>query len=136
MEELRKASVADLIRTWIDLMRANTQHAVDKNCSKWHSSLGYNKSIENIELVICEKLEITSLEAKIMLNSKKKVTDAKESKLFKSRKRKAVEEKTQKYLTKLSQGMGKIQQELFHAHHAVCKLDNLTNDDDNDSITL
>ena len=64
MEELRKTSVADLIRTWIDLMRANTQHAVDKNYSKWHSSLGYNKAIENIEIVICEKLEITLLEAK------------------------------------------------------------------------
>ena len=90
-------------------MRANTQHAVDRNCSKWHSSLGYNKAVENIELVICEKLEITLLEAKIMLNSKKKVTDAKEGKLLKSRKGKAVEEKTQKYLTKLSQGMGTIQ---------------------------
>ena len=84
MEELRKTSVADLIRTWIDLMRANTQHAVDKNC----------------------------------------------------RKRKAVEEKTQKYLTKLSQGMGTIQQDILHAHHAVCKLDNLTNDGDNDSVAL
>ena len=136
MEELRKTSVADLIRTWIDLMRANTQHAVDKNCSKWHSSLRYNKAIENIELVICEKLEITLLEAKVMLNSKKKVTDVKEGKLFKSRKRKAVEEKTQKYLTKLSQGMGTIQQDILHAHHAVCKLDNLTNDDDNDSVAL
>ena len=71
-----------------------------------------------------------------MLDSKKKVKDAKESKLFKSRKRKAVEENTQKYLTKLSQGMGTIQQEIFHAHHAVCKLDNLTNDGDNDSVTL
>ena len=136
MEELRKISVADLIRTWIDLMRANTQHAIDKNCSKWHSSFGYNKSIENIELVVCEKLEITLLEAKIMLNSKKKVKDAKESKLFKSRKRKAAEEKRQKYLTKLSQGMGTIQQKIFHVHHAVCKLDNLANDDDNDSVTL
>ena len=136
MEELRKTSVADLIRTWVDLMRANTQHAIDKNSSKWHSSLGYNKAIENIEIVICEKLEITLLEAKIMLNSKKKVINAKEGKLFKSRKRKAVAEKTQKYLTKLSQGMGTIQQEIFHAHHAVCKLDNLTNDDDNDSVSL
>ena len=134
MEELRKTSVADLIRMWVDLMRANTQHVIDKNSSKWHSSLGYKKFIENIELVICEKLEITLLEAKIMLNSKKKVVDAKESKLFKSRKRKAIEDKTQKYLTKLSQGMGTIQQEIFHAHHAVCKLDNLTNGDDNESV--
>ena len=54
-----------------------------------------------------------------MLNSKKKVNGAIEMKLFKSRKRKATEEKTQKYLTKLSQRMGQIQQEIFHAHHAV-----------------
>ena len=130
MEELRKTSVADLIRTWLDLMRANTQHVIDKNSSKCHSSLGYNNSIENIELVICEKLEITLLEAKIMLNSKKKVVDAKETKLFKSRKRKDAEQKTQKYLTKLSQGMGTIQTEIFHAHHAVCKLDNIVNDEE------
>ena len=64
-----------------------------------------------------------------MLNSKKKVNDAIEIKLFKSGKRKATEEKTQKYLTKLSQGMGQIHQEIFHAHHAVCKLDILHNDD-------
>ena len=126
MEELRKT---DLINTWIDLMRANTEHTTDINASKWHSSLGYNKCIENIEIVISEKLEITLLESKIMLNFKKKVNDAIEMKLFKSRKRKATEEKTQKYLTKLSQGMGQIQQEMFHAHHAVCKLDNLHSDD-------
>ena len=36
MEELRKTSVADLIRTWIDLMRAKTQHVIDKNSSKCH----------------------------------------------------------------------------------------------------
>ena len=71
-----------------------------------------------------------------MLNSKKKVKDAKEAKLFKSQKKKVVEEKTQKYLSKLSQGIGTIQQEIFHMHHAVCKLDNLTNNDDNDSVTL
>ena len=83
-------------------MRANTEHTTDINASKWHSSLGYNKCIENIEIVISEKLEITLLESKIMLNSKKKVNDAIEMKLFKSRKRKATEEKIQKYLTKLS----------------------------------
>ena len=43
-------------------MRANTEHTTDINASKWHSSLGYNKCIENIEIVISEKLEITLLE--------------------------------------------------------------------------
>ena len=52
-------------------MRANKEHTTDSNTSKWHSSLGYNKSIENIEIVISEKLEITLLEAKKMVNSKK-----------------------------------------------------------------
>ena len=74
VEELRKTSksVADLINTWVDLMRANTEHNTDINATKWHSSLGYNKCIENIEIVISEKLELTLLESKIMLNSKKK----------------------------------------------------------------
>ena len=65
-----------------------------------------------------------------MLNSKKKIIDLKEGKLFKTRKRKAADQKTQKYLTKLSQGMGTIQQDIFHAHHAVCKLDNITNENE------
>ena len=132
-EELKKTSVADLIRTWIDMMRANTQHVIDRNASKWHSSLGYNNSIENLELVIAEKLDITLLEAKVMLTYKKKAKDAKESKLFKSRKRKASELKTQKYLNKLTQGMGTIQTEIFHAHHPVCKLDTIVNEDDEET---
>ena len=85
MDELRKTSVADLIRVWIDMMRANTQHTLVPNSSKWNSSLGYNKSIENIELVICKKLQITLLESKILLNSKKKVVDAKEKKILKTK---------------------------------------------------
>ena len=118
MDELRKTSTYDLINVWIDLARPTTQHISDGNSTKWHSSLGYNKCMENVEMVISEKLEITLLETKIML------------KLFKTRKQKAGDQKTQKYLTKLSQGMGTIQQENFHAHHAVCKLDNITNENE------
>ena len=119
-----------LINVWVDLTRPNTQHISDSNFTKWYSSLGYNKCIENVENVISKKLEITLLEVKIMLNSKKKITDLTEAKLFKTRKRKSTEQKTQKYLTKLSQGMGTIQQEIFHAHHAVCKLDNMVNNEE------
>ena len=86
MDELRKTSVADLIRVWIDMMRANTQHTLVPNSSKWNSSLGYNKSTENIELVICKKLQITLLESKIILNSKKKVVDAKNGRITKKKK--------------------------------------------------
>ena len=56
MEELRKTSVYDLINVWIDLTRPNTQHISDSNSTKWHSSLGCNKCIENVEIVISEKL--------------------------------------------------------------------------------
>ena len=129
MDELRKTSVADLIRVWIDMMRANTQHTLVPNSSKWNSSLGHNKSIENIELVICEKLQITLLESKIMLNSKKKVVDAKEKKILKT-KNGRITKKKQKYLTKLTQGMGSINTKLFHAHHAITKLDNLVSNDE------
>ena len=137
MEELQKTSVYDLINVWIDLTKPNTQHISDSNSTKWHSSLGYNKCIENVEIVISEKLEITLLEVKITLNNKKKVIDVTEAKLFKSSKRKATEQKTQKYPTKLSQGMRTIQQEIYHAHHAVCKLDNMTNNkEEEDDIFL
>ena len=93
MEELRKTSVYDLINVWVDLTKPNTQHMSDGNSTKWHSSLGYNKRIENVEIVISEKLEIALLEVKIMLNSKKKITNLTEAKLFKTRKRKASNKK-------------------------------------------
>ena len=128
MDELSKTSTYDLINVWIDLARPTTQHISDGNSTKWHSSLGYNKCMENVEIVISEKLDITLLETKIMLNSKKKIVDLTEGKLFKTRKQKAADQKTQKYLKKLSQGMGTIQQEIFYAHHAVCKLDNIANE--------
>ena len=89
------------------------------------TSLDYNKSIENIELLISEKLQITLLESKIMLNSKKKVVDTKEKKLFKTKKQKTIKKK-QKYLTRLTQGMALIQTKIFHMHHAITKLDNMT----------
>ena len=52
MEELSKTSMYDLINVWIDLVRPTTQHISDGNSSKWHSSLGYNKCMENVEMVI------------------------------------------------------------------------------------
>ena len=132
MDELRKTSVADLIRVWIDMMRANTQHTLEANSIKLHSSLGYNKLIESIELVICKKLQITLLESKIMLNSKKKVIDLKEKKLLGCKNGRISTKKNQKYLTKLTQGMGSINTELFHAHHAITKLDNLVSNDESE----
>ena len=94
MDELRKTSVSDLIKVWIDMMHANTQHTLIEDATRWNSSLGYNKSIEKIGLVICEKLQITLLESKIMLNSKKKVVDAKEKRLFKNKKQKTTQKKS------------------------------------------
>ena len=41
MDELRKTSVSDLIKVWIDMMRANTQHTLIDNATRWNSSLGY-----------------------------------------------------------------------------------------------
>ena len=109
MDELQKTSVSDLIKVWIDMMHAITQHTLIEDATRWNSSLGYNKSIENIELVIWEKLQITLLESKTMLNSKKKVVDAKEKKIFKTKKQKTIQKKKkQKYLTRLTQGMGLI----------------------------
>ena len=75
------------------ISRANNQHTVDTNATKWKSNVDYNVAIENIEIVISKKLQITFLECKIMLNSKKKVIDAKEKKLFKKGNRKRKTEK-------------------------------------------
>ena len=73
-DEYKKTSVTDLVKMWIDMMRAITQHLIDENCTQWRTSLTYNKSIENIENAIAGKLKITVLEAKVMLNYKKKNT--------------------------------------------------------------
>ena len=93
MDKLREMSVKDLISIWVDMSRANNQHTLD-GTTKWNSSVGYNLSIENIEFVISDKLQIALLECKIMLNSKKKVIDAKERKLLqKTNKKKNVTKK-------------------------------------------
>ena len=81
MDKLREMSVKDLISVWIDMSRPLNQHILDRT-SKWNSGCGYSLSIENIEFVISDKLQMTSLECKIMLTSKKKVMDYKEKKLF------------------------------------------------------
>ena len=69
-EEFKKTSVTDLVKMWIDMMRANTQHMIDENCTQWRTSVGYNKAIENLETAIANKLEITVLEVNVMLNYK------------------------------------------------------------------
>ena len=86
-DELKKTSVSDLIKTWIDMMRANTQHMIDENATQWHTSIGYNKAIENIEITITDKLQITILEVKVMVNYKKETKDVKEKKLFETKKK-------------------------------------------------
>ena len=92
-EKLRKTSVSDLIKTWIDLMRANTQHMIDENATQWHTSIGYNKAIENIEITIADKLQITVLEVKVMLNYKKKNKGRKGEKLFKTKRKRLMDKK-------------------------------------------
>ena len=71
MDKIREISLKDLISIWVDMSRSNNQHTLDGS-TKWNSSVGYNVSIENIEFVLSDKLQITLLECKIMLNSKKK----------------------------------------------------------------
>ena len=87
MDRIREISIKDLISIWVDMSRANNQHTLDGS-TKWNSSVDYNVSIENIEFVLSDKLQITLLECKIMLNSKEKVIDAKEKKLFQKSTRK------------------------------------------------
>ena len=84
-EEYKKTSVTDLVKMWIDMMRANTQHMIDENCTQWHTSFAYNKSIENLENATANKLGITVLEVKVMLNYKKRTKDVKEKKLFRTK---------------------------------------------------
>ena len=121
-EEFAKTSVTDLVKIWIVIMRANTQHMIEENCTQWRTSIGYNKSIENLENVIAKKLDITVLEVKVMLNYKKKTKDIKEKKLFTTRKQANLIKKKKKYLNKLTKDMENIQNTLFNAHHSMVKL--------------
>ena len=137
MEKLREMSVKDLISVWIDTSKPNNQHIPD-DTTKWNSSIGYNLSIENIEFVISDKLQITLLECKIMLTSKKKVMDYKEKKLFQKqpdKKKKVYKRKQKKHLARLADGMGIVQTQIFNAHHAVCKLDNIIEESETEKET-
>ena len=126
MDKIREISIKDLISIWVDMSRANNQHTLDGS-TKWNSSVRNNILIENIEFVLSDKLQITLLECKIILDSKKKVIDAKEKKLLQknTRKNKVAKRKKQKYLARLADGMGIVQTQVFHAHHGVCKLDKM-----------
>ena len=132
-EEYKKTSVTDLVKMWIDMMRANTQHMIDENCAQWHTSLAYNKSIENLENAIANKLEITVLEVKFMLNYKKKTKDVEEKRLFRTKERAMLVRKKRKYLNKLNKDMKTIQSSLFNAHHAMVKLSPIVISDSEDS---
>ena len=58
-----------------------------------------------------------------MLNYKKRTVDAKEKRYFMRKKnKKIVERKKKKYLHKLNEDMGEIQNAVFNAHHAIVKL--------------
>ena len=121
--EFKNTSVTNLTKIWIDMMRPHTQHIIDDQCKEWHPSLVYNKSIDNIEAAISEKLEINLVETKVMLNYKKRTDDAKEKRYFIRKKNKRiVEKKKRKYLHKLNEDMGEIQNAAFNAHHAIVKL--------------
>ena len=125
-EELKKISVANLMKMWVDMMRPHTQHTIDDNCKQWNPSQTYNKCIENIESVISQKLEINLLETKVLLNYKKRMKDAKQAL--------EVEKKRREYFKKLNEDMGEIQSAVFNAHHAIVKLSLIVIDDDDDTI--
>ena len=77
-------------------MRPHTQHIINEQCKEWHPSLVYNKSIDNIEAAIAEKLEINLVETKVMLNYKKRTVDAKEKRCFMRKKNKKIVERKKK----------------------------------------
>ena len=131
-EEYKKTSVANLIKMWLDMMRPHTQHINDDNCKQWHPSATYNQCIDNIESHIAQKLEISLIEAKVLLNYKKRINDAKEKRYFK-KKNVVANKKKKKYFKKLNEDMGEIQNAVFNAHHAIVKLSPIVIDDDNDS---
>ena len=131
-DEYKKTSVTNLVKMWINMMRAITQHLIDENCTQWCTSLTYNKSIENIENAIADKLKITVIEAKVMLNYKRKTQDAKEKKLFKPKERTMLGKK-RKYFDKLNNDMTTIQNKVFNAHHAIVKLSPIVISDSEDN---
>ena len=135
--ELKITVVPNLIQTWLDLMRPLTHNLIDDQCKEMESTASYKRAIENVEKSIAEKLNITLSESKVMLNYKKRTEDAKEKRYFVRNKiRKASETKKKKYLNKLNCDMGEMQNSLFNAHHAICKLQPIINtiseDEDNE----
>ena len=126
MEEFSKTNCTDLINLWIDINRPKTQWVAEGQPGEWNVSVNYNKCVENIENALHKKLNISMLEVKIFLNSKKAVVDAKEMSLFNTKKRKSQDvEKTNKYINKLARSMGEMNQVILEAHHSVCKLEGI-----------
>ena len=105
------------------MMRPHTQHIIDDQYKEWRPSLTFNKTIDSIEVAIAEKLDINLVETKVMLNYKKRTVDAKEKRYFtRNKMKKIADKKKRKYLHKLNEDMGEIQNAVFNAHHAIVKL--------------
>ena len=105
--------------------RQSTKNAMGcrKPTGECNATVNYNKCVENIENALHKKLNISVLEVKNFLNSRKAVVDAKEMSLFNTKKRKSQDvEKTNKYINKLTRSMGEMNQVILEAHHSVCKL--------------
>ena len=120
--EFKSTSVTNLTKIWIDMMRPHTQH-IDDQCKEWRPSLTFNKTIDSTEVAIAEILDINLVETKVMLNYKKRTVDAKEKRYFtRNKMKKIADKKKRKYLHKLNEDMGEIQNAVFNAHHAIVKL--------------
>ena len=87
MEEFSKTPAVHLIGLWIDLNRPQTQWSVEGRPGEWQPSARYKSCIENIEASISKKLQLTSLETRILLNCEKTCQDAQESSFFNPKKR-------------------------------------------------
>ena len=66
MEEFCKTNCTDLINLWIDVNQPKTQWTVEGRPGEWNASVNYNKCVENIEIAIQKKLNISLLEVKII----------------------------------------------------------------------
>ena len=123
MEDFSRLTSTHLIALWIDLNRPQMQWSTEGRTGQWEPSENYMRTINEIENMLCKKLQLSILEIRTVLACKKACQDQQEMLLFQKKKEDSKNnQKIKKHLDNVARGMGEINSIIIEAHHSICKL--------------
>ena len=86
MEDFSRLTSTHLIALWIDLNQLQTQWSTEGRPGQWEPSENYMQTINEIENMLCKKLQLSILEIRTVLACKKACQDQQGMLLFQKKK--------------------------------------------------